>query len=297
MGLRQLEYFVAVAEEQHFTRASERVLVAQPAISQQIRRLAAELGETLFDRDRRHVRLTAAGRALLPHARATLATAERARGAVGSLSGLMAGALTVGAFEGAPERRLAGALGQFRRAHPGVEVRVREDYATDLLAAVRRGELDAAITALPDARKPPSDLRIVELAIEPLVVVTSLDHPLASCEEIPLVRLRGEPMVALVAQSTQRAHIERACRKAGFAPRVIAECRHLAMLWDLAEQGVGVAVVPRSAPHGNRQVVVVSIVRPRLQVQIVIASGPDVPSPAARAFLEIVTQPATLEQP
>ena len=289
MELRQLEYFVAVAEERHFTRASERALVAQPAISQQVRRLEAELGETLFDRDRRHVRLTAAGQALLPHARATLAAAERARAAVASLSGLIAGQLTVGVFEGAPERILATALGQFRGAYPGVAVRVREDYATALLAAVRHGELDVAITALPDVRKPAPGVHITELAIEPLMLATCPEHHLGGRDQISLTQLREEAMVALVAESTQRAHIERACRKAGFAPRVIAECQHLGLLWDLVEQGVGVAVVPRSAPYGDRNVTLVRIVRPRLQVRIVIASGRDIPSPATRAFLDIAT--------
>lgn len=297
MELRQLEYFVAVADEEHFTRASERLLVAQPAISQQVRRLEAELGETLFDRDRRHVRLTAAGHALLPHARATLAAAQRARAAVRSLSGLIAGELTIGVFDGAPERLLAGALGQFRRAHPAVWVRVREDYAIPLLTAVRNGEIDVAITALPDARKPPTDLRIIELATEPIVLATSLDHPLAGRNQIPLIQLRDETMVALVSESTQRVHIERACRKAGFAPRVTAECQHLGLLWDLVEQGVGVAAVPRSAPHSNRHVALTPIVRPRLQVQIILAFGRDLPSPAARAFLDIATQQATPEGP
>jgi DNA-binding transcriptional LysR family regulator len=297
MELRQLQYFVAVAEEEHFTRASERLLIAQPAISQQVRRLEAELGETLFDRDRHHVRLTAAGRALLPHARATLAAAQRAQGAVRSLSGLIAGELSVGTFEGAPERFLANALGQFRRAHPAVWVRVREDYATNLLAAVRNGELDLAITALPDTRKPPPDLRVIELATEPVVLATSLDHTLAGYHEVPLVRLREEPMVALVNESTQRAHLEHACRKAGFTPRVTAECQHLGLLWDLIEQGVGVGVVPRSVPYGNRHVAVMPITRPRLQVRIVIATGPDRPSPAARAFLDTATQQAIPGQP
>jgi DNA-binding transcriptional LysR family regulator len=292
MELRQLKYFVAVAEDLNFTRASQRLLVAQPAISQQVRRLETEVGEALFDRDRRHVRLTAAGRALLPHARATLLAAERARAAVSSLSGLVAGELVVGVFEGAPERLLASALGRFRRAYPAVEVRVREDYATELLAALGRGELDAAITGLPDSRKPSPDLHAVELAREPVVLVTSPGHRFAGRDEIPLAQLRDEPMVALVTESTQRAHLEQACRKAGFAPRVSAECRHLGLLWDLVEEGVGVAAVPRSAPHGDRHVAVVPIVRPRLQVRIVVASGQGILSPAGRAFLEIVAQPA-----
>jgi DNA-binding transcriptional LysR family regulator len=88
MELRQLSYFLAVAEERNFTRAAQRIPIAQPAISQQIRRLEAELGERLFLRDRRGIRLTAAGQALLPHARTMLADAAHAREAVAALSGL-----------------------------------------------------------------------------------------------------------------------------------------------------------------------------------------------------------------
>jgi DNA-binding transcriptional LysR family regulator len=290
MELRQLHYFVAVAEEGHFTRAAERVLIAQPAISQQIRRLETELGERLFDRDHRNVRLTAAGHALLPEARATLAAADRARAAVSSLSGLLTGRLTVGAFEGTPERLLARALGQFHRDHPAVEVRVREDYAAGLLAAVRRGELDAAITGLPDDRKPPPALRIDKIAREPLVVAASPAHPLASQPGIPITRLEGEPMVALTPDSTQRTHIERACRAAGFTPNITAETRHLGLLWDLVSEGIGIAVLPRpSQPPGHGQLALIPITQPRRYVRIIAASSAAAPSPAARAFLGIAT--------
>jgi len=149
-------------------------------------------------------------------ARAALAAADRAKAAVRSLSGLLSGQLTVGAFEGASERLLAAALSQFRQAHPAVEVRAKEDYAAELLSAVRRGELDAAITGLPDTARPPSGVTVTELASEPLVVAASLDHPLAREAKIP-------------------------------------------------------------------------ITRPRLGVRIVLASGEATPSPAARAFIGIVT--------
>jgi len=289
MELRQLEYFVAVADEAHFTRAAQRVLVAQPAISQQIRRLEAELGEPLFDRDRRHVRLTAAGRTLLPHARATLAAAGRAKAAVRSLSGLLSGQLTVGAFEGAPEGLLATALGSFRRAHPAVEVQAREGYAAELLTAVQRGDLDAAIAGLPDTAKPPPGVTVTELASDPLVVAVSPDHPLAREPGIPLTRLRDEPMIVLTSDSSQRAHIESACRKAGFEPRVTAETMRLSLLWQLVSQGVGIAVVPRSSPGGDTNLRLLPITRPRLQVRIVLASSQATPSPAAQAFIGIIT--------
>jgi DNA-binding transcriptional LysR family regulator len=104
-------------------------------------------------------------------------------------------------------------------------------------------------------------------------------------------------MVALAPESTQRAHIERACRKAGFAPRITAECQHLGLLWELVEQGIGIAVMPGSAPHGNHHIAHVPIIRPRLQVRIVLAAGPDLPSPATRAFLDIATRQAPPQRP
>jgi DNA-binding transcriptional LysR family regulator len=289
MELRQLQYFVAIADEGHFTRAAERVLIAQPAISQQIRRLEAELGEPLFDRDRRHVRLTAAGRALLPHARATLAGADRAKAAVRSLSGLLSGQLTVGAFEGAPEGLLATALGRFRRAHPAVEVQAKEGYAAELLTAVQRGELDVAITGLPDTAQPPTGVNVTELAIEPLVLAVSPDHPLARRPQVPLTRLRDEPMIALASDSSQRAHVERACRQAGFEPRITVETMRLSLLWELVSQGVGIAIIPRLSPGGDARVTLIPITRPRLHVRIVLASSQTTPSPAAQAFLGIIT--------
>src|SRR4029450_5941066 len=115
MELRQLAYFVAIAEERNFTRAAERIPIAQPAISQQIRRLEAELGESLFLRDRRGIQLTPAGEALLPHAITPLQAAEGGRQAVEALTGLLTGRLTVGLVHPLPDRRFLNLLGTFHR--------------------------------------------------------------------------------------------------------------------------------------------------------------------------------------
>src|SRR5918992_4387411 len=144
MDLRRLSYFLAVAEEEQFTRAAERVSVAQPAVSAQIRRLEAELGEPLFHRDQRAVRLTAAGEALLPHARAALAAADRGRDTIASLRGMLHGRLEVG-VAGPVDQRFAEALGHFKRAYPALDIAVSQQQNEPLLEAVARGEGDIAI--------------------------------------------------------------------------------------------------------------------------------------------------------
>src|SRR6266508_6552650 len=159
MELRQLAYFLAVTEERNFTRAAQRIPIAQPAISQQIRRLESELGEKLFVRDRRRTRLTPAGEALLPHARAMLADAAHAREAVVALSGLLTGRLAFGFVQPLPDRRLPVLLGAFHREHPGIELKLIEDETDALLGALATGELDAALIGLGRYDRPPRDVK------------------------------------------------------------------------------------------------------------------------------------------
>src|SRR5215468_6552985 len=148
MELRQLAYFVAVVDEAHFTRAAERLRIAQPAISQQIRRLEAEVGERLLHRDRRTVTLTPAGEALLPHARAALAQVEHGQQAVAALRGLVTGHLRVGFVMPLPDRRVIRAIGAFGRRYPGIELTLIEDETDALLERLAAGELQAAFIGL-----------------------------------------------------------------------------------------------------------------------------------------------------
>src|SRR6188768_3001542 len=133
MQLQQLAYFVAVVDEAHFTRAAERLRVAQPAVSQQIRRLESQLGERLLYRDRRTVALTPAGEALLPYARAALAQVQHGQQAVAALRGLVTGALRVGLVMPLPDRRVIRAIGAFGRKYPGIELTLVEEETDALL--------------------------------------------------------------------------------------------------------------------------------------------------------------------
>src|SRR5215467_6610154 len=176
MELRQLAYFVAIAEERNFTRAAARIPIAQPAISQQISRLEAELGERLFLRDRRGIRLTPAGQALLPHARAALQAAEGGRDAVAALTGLLTGRLTVGLVHPLPDRRFLHLLGAFHRSHPRIELTLLEDQTDALLAALAAGQLHAALIGQGRYDRPPPGLQVLPVAREPVVVAVHPAH-------------------------------------------------------------------------------------------------------------------------
>jgi DNA-binding transcriptional LysR family regulator len=284
MDLGQLSYFVAVAEEGQFTRAAVRVSVAQPAVSAQIGRLERELGERLFHRDRRAVRLTAAGEALLPHARAALAAADRGREEIAALRGLLRGRLTVG-VAGPVDDLLAKTLGEFHRAHPAVEIVLTQQQNEPLLEAVARGQVDAAIVGL-GAQPVPPQVRTRVVAAEPLVLAVGRSDPLANRKTVTLAQLRERAFIALVRGSGLRALLESASREAGFSPRIAAETGDLGSLVELAAEGLGVAVLPRSAVEAA-DVATLKITRPTLLRRTALAWNEATSSPAGRAFLAL----------
>ncbi|MEV3921436.1 LysR family transcriptional regulator [Actinomadura coerulea] len=297
MELRQLGYFVAVAEERHFTRAAERVQVAQPAISQQIRRLEAEVGEPLFRRDRRSVALTAAGEALLPHARAMLAEAANAKESIAALSGLLTGSLAVGLVQPLPDQRVLALLGAFHRRHPQIRLTLREDETDGLIAALATGELDAAVVGQGPADTPlAAEMTPRVIAREDAVVVLHPDHPLAARDSLTLHDLRGEPLVTAPRTSKLRTNIEAACGRSGFVPNVVAETRDLTLVRQLVLQRIGLAVLPESALQGPPALARVPLA-PSLERRIVLAARPHHASPAGRAFLAMAHRRLLSDRP
>jgi DNA-binding transcriptional LysR family regulator len=290
MELRQLAYFVAVAEERNFTRAAQRIPIAQPAISQQIHRLEAELGERLFLRHRRGITLTPAGQALLPHARATLGAAEGGREAVAALSGLLTGRLTVGHVHPLPDRRFLRLLGAFHRTHPRIELTLLEDQTDTLLAALAAGQLHAALIGLGRYDRPPPDVESLLVAREPVLVAVHPTHPLAGRGQIPLRALREEPMVTLTRASKLRSTLEAACQAAGFAPRIAAETSDLGVLVELAAERLGVAVLPASGLAGAAELVQLRLTHPTLDRRLLLVWRPASSPPAGRAFLALARE-------
>jgi DNA-binding transcriptional LysR family regulator len=291
MELRQLEYFVAVAEEAHFTRAAQRLSIAQPAVSQQIRRLENELGEPLFLRDRT-VSLTDAGTALLPHARATLAQVAHGREAIARLRGLLCGHLHVGLVQPLPDRRVVRTIGQFQRRNPALELTLTEDETDALIDATVAGTLNAAFIGLGPDQPPPAELESTLVVREPTLLAVHPEHPLAARRSVRVPALRDEPIVTLTRASRLRTVVEAVCRQAGFVPRIVAETSDLNVMLALVADGVGSAMIPRSGLEGATGVTPVDL-RPRIERRVMLVWRADNASPAARAFIALAVDELT----
>ncbi|WP_063037827.1 LysR family transcriptional regulator [Nocardia grenadensis] len=218
MELRQLEYFVAVAEEGGFGRAARRMNIVQSAVSQQIARLEREFGVLLFDRSTRHVRLTGAGDRLLDEARLVLAASRRMRSVAGDIAAGDDGTLRLGTLH-VPGDRLYRALNTLAAIAPRLQVRPRRLAPAERLAAVRSGELDAALVR---ALRPSAGLEALEVWTDPLYVALPADHPLADSSRLRLDRLGHLPLRLAAREANPPFHdlVTEACGAAGIAPPV-----------------------------------------------------------------------------
>jgi len=283
--LRHLEYFVAVAEERHFTRAAHRVHVAQSGLSSAIRSLERELGATLFRRNTRSVELTDAGRALLVEARHTLSAADAAREAVAAVQGVVTGSLVVGTQQCLGCLDLSALLARFHQAHPGVEVRLRQTGSADLVDQVRTGVVDVAFVSVPPDSAPVGvDLRT--LASEPLVLACGPRHRLADADSVSLAELKEETFVDFHPGWITRDVTDQALRGVQVDRRVALEVDDVHFLLDLVGSGLGVAVVPHTftSKRTRARFVPLRAPVPTWDLAIATARGRR-PSAAARAFL------------
>jgi DNA-binding transcriptional LysR family regulator len=223
MELRQLEYFVAVAEEQNFTRAAERVHISQSGVSAQIRQLERELGAELFDRSARTATLTVAGKAALEHARATLAAAGAVSQAVGEVADLIRGRLTVGMVIGCIVTPLFDALAAFHRAHPGVEISLLEDNSDRLVERVREGTVDLALVGT--ALATPDGLDALTIISERLVAAVPAGHPVAKGRRVTLRDLVAYPIVCMPPGTGLRTVFDQACAEPPTCDRAAGQRR------------------------------------------------------------------------
>lgn len=284
MELYQLGYFIEIARQRHFTRAAERLHMAQPALSQQMKNLEAELGTPLFIRGKKETQLTAAGKALLPRAEALLAQAEAARAAVSDVAQVRGGKLIVAAIPSVCACLLPELLHAFGRKHPGVKLQLIEDSSERVAASVESGHADLGFLQLP-ASKAAFESR--ELISEPFVALVAAAHALANEKEITLKQLTGDSFIFYKGRARDSA-LE-ACRKAGFEPHLACESGELETIRALVVARVGIAIVPElAASRLPKQVKAVPLKQPGLQRQIaaVWKKGGGL-SPAAAELLEM----------
>ncbi|WP_431969641.1 LysR substrate-binding domain-containing protein [Nocardia sp. bgisy134] len=252
MEFRHLAGFVAVAEELHFGRAAERLHMAQPPLSQQIRALEKELGVALFERNTRSVRLTAAGEVLLPHARKVLDDLELARRAAVASGRGEVGRVSIG-FAGASSHESLPTLTRaVRAAHPGIEVRLRgQTYAGAALNLVAARELDLGFVRLP-VRREGVAVRVIQY--ERLVAALPAEHPLADAPDIDVADLADDAFVTFPGTqgSSVRDHLVRTALDAGFTPRIVQEAPDSYTILDLVAAGVGVTLTVSSVQHIHR---------------------------------------------
>ncbi|GAB3579611.1 LysR substrate-binding domain-containing protein [Leifsonia lichenia] len=281
---RQLEYFVAVADELNFTRAADRVFAAQSTVSAGVRSLERELGGALFERDKHRVRLTSLGRHVLDAARTTLEATERMRLLADSSGGLR-GEVRVGIFTNLTSIDLPGIMGEFHARHPLVDLRLgpSPSGSTGLARDVRLGRIDVAFLGLP-GRVP--DLLYRDLAVSPFVAVLPEAHPLAGADAVSLTDLAAERWVDAREGFGNRVALDRAIDALGIARRVSTELSDLGEIPRFVAARLGVAVMPQLTVLPAAGAVVVPLAE-RID-WVLSAVSRTRPSAAAAAMLDLL---------
>ena len=285
MELRQLRYFIAVAEELHFTRAAARLHIAQPPLSQQIRQLEVELRTPLLRRTSRRVELTPAGQAFLHEARRVVAQAERAAQVAREAAGGPSARLDLGFVDSSLHGYLPQLLRQFRAERPDVHVSLREMSSGQQVDALQRGALQVGL--LRPARAGPQ-LAMEEIGRERLVVALPIDHPLGGRDELAADDLRGQPFVFFPRAVAPGLHdqLMGLFRRAGFAPLIVEEASEGHTLIGLVAAGVGVSLVPEMLGQAiRRDVLYRPLAEPSSWVAMCLAWRRDDHAEALAAFV------------
>jgi DNA-binding transcriptional LysR family regulator len=291
MELRQLEYFVAVAEEQHFTRAAARLHVVQSAVSAAVKALERELDARLFDRNAKRVLLTDAGTALLPRARAALDAARDARDAVAEVRGGLRGTLRIGVMTSVRLIDLPALLGEFHRRHPGVLLRTTAapSGSQGLIDALAERRLDLAFVSLPGPA--PTGIALTALATSELALAVPTDHALAGRTSVRIDELAGLDFIDSPLGYGNRTVADRAFDAAGVRRRVTIEITDIATGTDHVRHGLGIALLPRFVLGGTAGVHVLAVAGTDLRWPLSLAVPTDrPPGAAARALIDHVLE-------
>ncbi|GIP31790.1 LysR family transcriptional regulator [Paenibacillus sp. J2TS4] len=286
MELKQLEYFMAVCRELHFTRAAEKLGIAQPSLSQQIRLLEHEIGTPLFDRIGKKNMITEAGKTLLHHSYNVFHELSQARAAISELQGLERGSLKIGALLTVVNYLLPPTVIGFHRNYPHVELSVLGLRTGDIYNGLLQNELDLGIVLLPMEHE---DLEAIPLYKENLALAAPADHPVAQKPSVTLDILKEVPSILLPSTYFMRQLINEKCRSFEFAPQPVMEMTTMESIINMVSMGVGVTILPRAYLDyiDNKQIRTIPIQNPVLTTQIgVVYRKNKYLCAASRVFME-----------
>jgi DNA-binding transcriptional LysR family regulator len=292
MDLRHLRYFVAVAEELHFGHAAQKLGIAQPPLSQQIRRLEMELGVQLLQRTKRRVQLTQAGHAFLEEARKILSQVKRATEVAQRAGRGELGRLSIGFLGAATYSLLPSILIAFRHSYPDVEVELHELKTSELIEALRDRRVEVGFVRLPVHDEL---LEAEPILREPLVVAVPERHALATCAHISFRDLANEAFLMPPRQLSAGFHdqVLNLCHQAGFTPKLGAEASQLQTIINLVAAGMGITLVPESVQNmSGRGVVFKKLPEPTPMMEVAVAWRRDAHSEVLSAFLNVVRETA-----
>ncbi len=290
MDIKQLKSFIAVANALSFSKAARQLHISQPALSTQIKMLETHLGAQLLDRNRRTVRLTGAGKALLPDAEALVQQIGDIELRVARVSSGDAGHLRIG-FVASATRELVPAIAMaFRRQYPGVSLELKNIPTVQQVEALRSGAIDVGIVRMPLAEE---GIVLDLVHREPFAIVLSNRHPLARERNLMVKHLAGEPFIAY-GRRWAPAFYERwtgICRNAGFTPRVVQETGEMETALVLVGAGLGVAIVPEGITRRSRRTLKIKVLnKEKTYSEIGIATVRDRQTPLVQHLIATAKQ-------
>jgi len=289
MELRHLQYFIAVAEELNFSRAAERLHMAQPPLSQQIRQLEEELGFQLFHRTKRQVQLTAAGQVFFREAKAILGQVEQAIQTGQQASRGETGRLVIGFVSSATYNILPSILQAFRQAIPAVTLELRELTTNQQLQLLASGQIDVGLVR-PSVEQP--NLHSEILFEESLMAALPLAHPARKRGKISIKSLIDEPFILFPRSLAPGLYdpIISFCQQAGFSPQVVQEAIQMQTIVSLVAAEMGVSIVPMSLQHLQRSGVIYKPFQEKSPLVAIALLWRHPLTPIVQRFLEIARQ-------
>jgi LysR family transcriptional regulator, benzoate and cis,cis-muconate-responsive activator of ben and cat genes len=289
-SLRELEAFVAVAEELSFTRAAARLRLAQPPLSRHIRTLEERLGVRLFERNNRSVALTAAGRTFYAEVREPLLRLQRAGAAAQRASAGETARLEIGFVSSLLSPELTELLREFRVAHPGIQLTLQDRIPAEQLQAIAEGRMDGGFVGLAPTQRL-AGLRFIPWKREAVLLFVPNHHPRARERRVWLEAIAQEPMLAIASEAAPAfaSKVQGLCRAAGFRPHVVQEASRAQAVVAMVAAGSGVAILPASVqPATGRAVTTLALRDKDATVTYVFAHRMGALPPALQQFIAAV---------